>query len=315
MNAARLVATTLLLAPLHLAAQAQVQLSGRVLEFGTRSGISGASVSIPSIGRVTTNSAGDFRLPRMAPGERVVTISALGYETRELRLNIQRDTMIIVELEVQAIKVDSLKVQARAITVRGKITDQNTKESVFDADVTIAARSAASNLLGNFKVTRVPANVPAPLTIRAPGYEPFAMTITADRDTSLRIELKIDSVGLRMLAAQVGRLEKRSRGVNASLRQFNGDALAYAKGQALDEFLKHNMFQRAVYCFFVDDIERTGALPDILSSFLVEELDRIEVYDRGLMLRVYTRRYIAKQSNNKPLARIIYINLGAPKCM
>src|SRR5262249_53473599 len=154
-----------------------------------------ASVFIPSVGRVTTNNNGDFRVPRMAPGERVVTISALGYETRELRINVQRDTMIIVELEVQAIKVDSLKVQARAITVRGKVTDQSTKEPIFDADVAIAARAGSSNLLGNFKFTRVPANVPAPLSVRAPGYEPFAMTISADRDTTLRVELKIDSVG------------------------------------------------------------------------------------------------------------------------
>src|SRR5262249_14911085 len=150
-----------------------------------------------------------------------------------------------------------------------------TKEPIFDADVTIAARAGSSNLLGNFKFTRVPANVPAPLSVRAPGYEPFAMTISADRDTTLRVELKIDSVGLRMLAAQVGRLETRSRGVNASLRQFNSDVLTYAKGQALDEFLKHNMFQRAVYCFFADDIDQTGALPEILGSFLVEELGRI----------------------------------------
>src|SRR5262245_42676230 len=153
MRVLTLAATALLLAPFHLAGQAQVSLSGRVLEFGTRSGISGADVSISSVGRVTTSKTGDFRLPRMAAGERVVTISALGYETRELRINVQRDTMIIVELEVRALEVDSLKVQARSVTVRGKIIDRNSKEPVFDADVAIASnRFASSNMIGNFKV-------------------------------------------------------------------------------------------------------------------------------------------------------------------
>jgi hypothetical protein len=311
------ILTMLQVAPLAVSAQGPVVLSGRVLEFGTRSGISGATVAIPSIGLVTTGASGEFRLPPMAAGERVVTISALGYQTRELHLELQRDTTIVVELEVQALRIDSLRVDVRTITVRGSVSDRLTLEPVFDADVAIAgSKFGSSNIAGNFKVRSVPASVSVRVSVRGPGYLPYSTTITAERDTTLRIQLEIDPIGQRLLAEQMERLRKRSQGVNARLTQWNRDRLAITPREMLGDFLKHH-FVQGVTCFFVDDMDRSSWLPDVLASFVVDELDRIEVYDRGLMLRIYTRRYIAKQSNNKKLPSIVYMRIGRgkPVCM
>ena len=312
------VLTLLLLAPLAAAAQRQVVLSGRVLEFGTRSGISGATLAIPSIGPVTTGASGEFRLPPVPAGERVVTISALGYQTRELRLNLQRDTTIIVELEVEALRIDSLRVDVRTITVRGSVSDRLTREPVFDADVAIAdSKFGSSNIAGNFKVRSVPASVPVRVLVRAPGYLPYSTSLTAERDTTLRIQLDLDPIGQRMLAEQVERLRKRSQGVNARLTHWNRDALAVTPRELLGDFLKHHLVSGPV-CFFVDDVDRSSWLPEIIGSYTTEELDRIEAYDRGLMLRIYTRRYIAKQSNSKKLPSIVYMRVGRgskPVCM
>jgi hypothetical protein len=189
---------------------------------------------------------------------------------------------------------------------------------VFDADVAVAdSKLASSNILGTFRVRSVPAGAPVPVQVRVPGYLPYSTMIAAERDTTLRIDLIIDPVSQRMLAAQVERLRKRSQGVNARLELWNGDALARAQGQTLSDYMQQRHLGKPA-CFFVDDANRTAWLPDVLTSYLINELDRIEAYDRGLMLRVYTRRYIAKQSNAKALPSIVYMRMGLasrPVCM
>jgi hypothetical protein len=166
-------------------------------------------------------------------------------------------------------------------------------------------------------VRGAPAGVPVVVRASAPGFLPYAATITADRDTTLRIELAIDPIGQRMLAEQVERLRKRSNGVNARLETWNRAALARSLGWTLADYLKmHNLVGRPA-CLFTDDVEKTSWLPEVLSSYMIDEIDRIEAYDRGLMLRIYTRRYIAKQSSRKNLPGITYVRFGRgrPVCM
>jgi hypothetical protein len=163
----------------------------------------------------------------------------------------------------------------------------------------------------------VPASVPVRVSVRTPGYLPYSTSITAERDTTLRIQLEIDPIGQRMLAEQLEGFRKRSQGINARLTNWNRDALGATPREMLGDFLKHHLVSGPI-CFFVDDVDRSSWLPEVVGTYTTDELDRIEVYDRGLMLRIYTRRYIAKQSNNKKLPSIVYMRNGVrskPVCM
>src|SRR5207244_1431119 len=66
--------------------------TGQVREAGTRRPIAGADVTSDAGGSAVTQADGSYALA-LTPGERVLTISAPGYESREIKVTVSLDSI------------------------------------------------------------------------------------------------------------------------------------------------------------------------------------------------------------------------------
>jgi hypothetical protein len=296
-----------------IAAQ-QVTVQGRVVEAGTRTGISRAEIRVGDA-RVLSETDGGFRMTRVPRGRALVRVAAFGYRAREFSIDVNGDTALLVELEPQAVPVDSLVIQTGDITVRGRVFALATDEPIGDAAITIRNRSTSSNLAGSFKVTRVPRNTPVTVEVGAVAFLPVTLTITADRDTTLRVGLAPDPVGQAMLDEAVSRIEVRSRAVPFTRDQWSRNQLTQFPRTIEDLLLQRYGRRINPSCIFVNDVEMSLAGAQLLQTYYTDELERVEVFNRGTMVRLYTRRYVAKQGESVRLRPILLVvGMGRPMC-
>lgn len=293
----------------------QVAIQGRVVEAGTRTGISRAEIRVGDA-RVLSETDGGFRMARVPRGRALVRVAAFGYRAREFSIDVNADTALLVELEPQAVPVDSLVIQTGDITVRGRVFALATDKPISDAAITIRNRSTSSNLAGSFKVTRVPRNSPVTVEIGAVAFLPVTLTITADRDTTIRVVLAPDPVGQAMLDEAVARLEVRSRAIPYTRDQWSRDRLALFPLSIEDLLLQRYGRRINPSCIFVNDNDMSGAGAELLRTYYSDELERVEVFNRGTMVRLYTRRYVAKQTAGATLRPILLVigMMGRPMC-
>lgn len=295
-------------------AQNRIIVSGRVIEAGERAAVTGATVSIIGVGQQTTGGEGEFRIPRVPSGEHVLTVSALGYASRELRLSLRADTILIIELDREPVALEDINVRARFVTVRGTVRDGATLDPVLRARVTVdGTRSANTNMIGSFRVRQVPAGPTLPLVVRAIGYMPHEQAIEVGRDTTLRVDLQPDPVGQRMLAAQVERLSRRARGVPHRLDQWNRGELGRTPGMTIADLIRQRLGgnTRPATCLFIDDVDRSSVMTGLLNHHLVDEFERVEVLDRGSMVRLYTREHLAWMTGTEALPPIVLVKFGS----
>lgn len=306
----------LLLVPAAVSAQ-QAEIRGRVVEFGGRTGLSGVTVELDGAARRTTPENGQFSFSSIPHGRHRLSFRSIGYQPHDLEIDLRGDTTVVVELEVAPVRLDSVTVRARNITLRGKVRDPVKDIDVVDAEVLVGTlKPHYTNINGTFKVERTPANSPQRVEVRALGYLPEVLSVSADRDTTISITLEEDPLARRFIAEVVEKLEVRSRGVNASRLQYDPANLEYYRGYTLAEFLRIKGLRQSPPCFFVDDVQWAGPSRELVDSYFVEELQRVEVYDRGLMVRIYTARYLQKNIGSKEKLRsIVYMRAGRLVCM
>jgi hypothetical protein len=304
-----IAAAALALAVTNLAAQvASVTVQGRVVERGTTIGIPAAGVELVGTARVVTDANGGFRFPSVVPGRHVVVIERLGYQAQEVPLIIRVDTTLIIELDVTPVQLDTIEVRTRRITLKGRVVDRESGRGLLDADVFVSPdRSTVTGSSGGFRVSRVPAARTVRVTVQALSYLPVTIEFLAERDTTLRFELEPDPIGRRMIAAQVARLETRSNAVAYAKRAVHRDELVRKANWTIADIVKSHLAGRlGVQCVILDDqLLAFGMIQ--LETYLPDELERIEIIDRGTMLRVYTRRYIQRLMSNRPLAPIVLV--------
>src|SRR5688572_4975052 len=217
----------------------QAEVRGRVVEFGSRTGIPGVTVELDGVARRSTNDNGQFSFSGIPLGAHRLSFRVLGYEARDLPFELRGDTILLVELDVAPIRLDSVAVEARNITVRGRVYDPVKEIDIVDAEVRIGAlKPTSTNAIGNFKVSRVPAFGPLPLEVRAVGYFPVQTTISASRDTTVRITMEVDPLGQKFIAQHMAKLEIRGRGVPLSRLQFNEDQMLFYRGQTVWDFIR-----------------------------------------------------------------------------
>jgi hypothetical protein len=317
-SAPALAALALLAAHRGLAAQ-NITVQGRVLEQGSGDPIAGATVELSGAPRVLTNRNGLFAISPVRPGRHSLTVTMIGYQRQQLTIDVLRDTTLVIEMAVQAVRVDSLTVRARFVTLRGRVTDAVSSKPIMDAQILAGReRPTLANSMGRFRAHRIPAHQPTMVQVRALGYMPVQLRLSAARDTTIDFALQVDPIGQRMISAQIQRLEDRVTKMpflNTAItrtelmeRHYNwtaADAIAYelrARG-------------RDAICVFLDNVQQQhGLLP--LQLYLPDEIERIEFIDRGTMVRVYTRRYMQRMINGRvQLAPIVLIKeLGEKGC-
>ena len=299
----------LLLALVTTPAIAQnVTISGRVYDAASGAPVVGAGVSIGGPLQLLTDESGEFRFTNARPGAHNLTIEALGYSRYTQLLQIRADTTLDIRLAVNPILLDSLRISARNIAVEGFITERETGKAVMDADVyATRGRSSRTKVAGRFEFGRVPAGVPFELLIYAFALEPVRLTILPERDTTLRIQMAPDTMVLRLVAQQNVRLESRLKDVVGKAISINRAELLRAPEGNLHEVLAwiketaRYSFRNGTMCTYVDE-QLIGA--QAIEMLYPEQIHRVEFYFDGAMIRVYTKRWIARLlGEEKKLAR------------
>ena len=296
-------------------AQTQVVVQGRIVERGTSTPVGNASVELDGYPITATSATGEFRFDRVTPGGYSIRVEGLGYTPADFFLVIRQDTTLSIELNVAPVALDTLAVEAREIDLRGHVKERGSNLSLARTEVlTNLDKETRTNIAGRFRLRDLPASFPILVQVRAFGYLPLDSTIVTDQDTSLTFELEIDSLAQRMIDAEVERLEKRSRPFRTAIMPVidRGD-LMRNNGTVLDIVeSRYSIHLRRVRCILIDDRQTYNGLRE-LALILPEDLERIEVLERGAMLRIYTREFIKRMlGGGTELARPLYIPEARP---
>lgn len=313
----RLVAlcSTLLLWVVSAEAQTPAfTVSGRVVEKVHSTWIGGATVRLSGHPFFITDSDGRFRFTSVTPGPHTLTVEAMGYRSRQLELVARADTALLVEMEVDPIRLDSLLVEAGTITLQGKVADGATGRGIPGARVH-AGRAPEVYTYGDgfFRIKELPRGQSTPVVVEAYRYLPARIAIITDQDTTLTIGLEPDSIGIRLFAGAVHRLEIRSRAVGSpvlSLVTLARDHIERSAHFSVYDMIKSRIGRDfSTSCLFIDEV-RTYWM-EVLDSYQIGEIERIEVFGRGAMVRVYTQQFVASNLiGAQDLPPVVYVGAG-----
>lgn len=305
------------LCPPVLRAQ-DITVSGVVVEAARSSWIGGAVVRLSGSRADLTDADGRFRFSGVAPGRHTLSVEAYGYRPWSAELVLRADTTLQVEMEPDPVLLDSLVVAAEDVTIKGKIVDRATGRRILRAQVTVypGGRTEGANS-GDFTLHDVPAGRATTVVAEALAYLPARIALITESDTTLLVELDPDSVGLRMLGSQAERLEKRSRSVPLATTSMSREDLFRREATPVTELLRGRVSERLLdrryhrfpitRCLFIDDRK---VWPEELETLYAGEVGRLEIFDRGRMIRVYTTSYLARLMGSGLLPGIIYNETG-----
>jgi hypothetical protein len=291
--------------------------SGRVVERVHSTWIGGATVRLSGRPAFITDSDGGFRFTDVAPGAYALTVEAMGYRSRQIPLTVRADTVVRVELEVDPIRLDSLLVEAGTITLRGRVTDAHNGRRIPEARVRAGSLYEISTTAGGaFRVKNLPRGHSFPILVDAYRYLPARISIITEKDTSLAIGLEPDSLGIRLFAAKNLELERRTAPVPLSVLAFDRAYLERSPNRSVYDVIKWRIGRDfSTQCLFIDEIKKfdTG----ILDSYNAGEIERIEVFERGRMIRVYTQWFVARNlGESKTFPGILFLpgGIGPDTC-
>jgi hypothetical protein len=300
-----------LAAPRTLAGQVgEVVLQGRVIDRGSGAGIVGAGLDLLGIAQSITGENGAFRFARVPSGRHTLEVEMLGYETRRVDLLLLNDTSLIIELDVAPVRLDTLTIRPRFISVRGRVTERATRRGLIDAEVLATPdRRTQTNAAGGYRVRRVPAGPPVSVLVRSLGFMPANADFVADRDTTIDFALDPDPVAQRMIGAQVARLVTRANAVPYMRMALSREELVRQSNWAVSDLLKSRLgpWMSRIQCVVIDDVLKPFGLQE-LETWLPDQLERLEIINRGVMIRAYSRDYVGRRMQSRtPLAPIMLI--------
>jgi hypothetical protein len=326
-RAAPVLAAGILLLPVGPAAirAQQITLRGTVVERTQESWVGGATVRLSGLGPYITDLDGRFEFFGVTPGRHTLTVQALGYRSRTLELVLRVDTAVVVEMDPDPIVLDSLLVRAREITIEGEILDARNERRVLWAQVTVLPGfSTVGAVSGYFRVEGVPVGRAMTVLVESAGFLPARIALITESDTTLAVALEPDPVGLRILAQQVEKLEARSLGVPFRRETMGPEEMEQYPGWTAFDIVDSRLRvlgrratglspQSAHPCLFIDDVQRSYA--SFLYGLSAGEVERIEIYDGGGMIRVYTQRYLWTLMGKEP-PTLVYMKIGlmGPTC-
>jgi hypothetical protein len=301
----------------------QVTVTGLVVERTQSSWIGGATVRLSGSPPFFTDLDGAFQFTRVTPGRHTLTVEAMGYRTRSVELEIRSDTALTIELDPDPILLDSLLVRSGNVRIRGEILDAQTGRGVPYAQVSvIPGLSTVGAINGYFNVKGVPIGRAVTVLVEAIEYLPARIALITEADTSLTIVLEHDSVGIKLLAQQVEKLESRSHSIPYTTDVIDRKDMALYPGWTTYEIvqarLKMIRYGRRIrddnpICLFIDD--RLQLHVAVLWALWAGEVERVEIYDRGGMVRAYTKRFVVGLGSKKPGPMLYFKGgFGPPVC-
>jgi hypothetical protein len=320
------------------------RVSGRVFEEGRGTPVPNATVRLNGAPDQVTDSLGRFEFTQVSPGRYIFAIAAIGYRFRAVEATIERDTTLLVGMTRRVTTLDTMVVRPGGVRIRGMAVDSASGDPLIQAQAILyPGGKLVGAVSGTFSFDSV---APGPVTIIVEGAEhlPIRVEMDVDRDTSFHVKMGVDSVSLRMIAAQVRRLEQRTHAVPMPSKSLNRDAIAGEGATNLNELILRRAYEdpvavRASFsnppdsgCYFVDDTKVPRA---VLAGMVPELVERIEIYRSAggpppsmvgrktsnrnfggvLMVRVYTKRYVAALPRQQNLSKVVYMNTGTrPTC-
>lgn len=294
------------------AASQTATVSGVVVQSAGGAPINGATVRLTGLPLATTNADGRFTISGIALGRYTATAQAVGYRVNAFAFTVAGDTTLRIALDRVAVRLDTVVVRAGDLTIDGHVRDATTHTRLLDARVTLFPGDRTIGAMsGGFRITEVPRGE---VTIVVDGFQhlPREITFTASKDTSLTIDLDIDSVALRMTAVQLKRLEQRSNAVMMVHQALTGDDLRTSGSMSVYEYFKRRVAPMKPppldstaddECIFYDDVR---IAPDQLVGIPMETVERIEIYGAQRdMIRVYTTEYVSSLMAERQIPRIV----------
>lgn len=278
-----------------------VALTGEVMDAETSYAVAGALVSLGEAGQRVTGATGGFSFEGLAPGSYTLTVRMLGYRVWERSLVVEADTDLRIELVRQAIALDTLLIEARNVTLRGRVREAATGDPIHRARILVPPdHEARAGVAGGFRIRGIRTAAPVTVEVRAFGYLPAVAVVPPDLDERLEFELEEDPIARTMIARQMERLDERARGHPASVRVVDREgALLRSRWTAWTLVQARLGPRRGIGCLFVDEREvlrdpwTTGWFREYLEGILATDVERIEIHslNRAIMVRVFTRDF------------------------
>lgn len=301
----------------------QFTISGVVIERTDLAPVGNAVVRLAGVTSQITNNDGRFRFSGVTAGNHTLSIEAFGYGEYSLELVVHADTILEIGLDPNPFPLDTVVVSTRRLTISGGIYDAATGLKLLQgAQVTVYPGSRVIDAVsGGFTLRNVPSGSRIGLLVEALEYLPATLEFVVQNDTTVTVALDVDSVGMRLVAQQVVRLENRSMSIPHPIRAVNRDRIRQSGTSTIGELIHRlrpgsTFDRRAVepfeQCVLLDDM-RVG-LEDVV-NIPPELIERVEVLGRrGSMVRVYTRRYVARLMRIPTLPVIIFSEHGRRAC-
>ena len=291
-----LLAMVLAVLPAPSSAQ-EFTLRGRVVDSENQQPIGFATVTLPE-GQLLADRNGRFEFKRRV-GRYTIRLSAIGYVSDEVSITLTDDLTITFELDRDPVRLDSIVVTDRRVTLRGIVRDSASGVKLIDAEVQVPPeRRLTTDAIGRFKFSKMPAYAPLDVRIAAFGYLPLNTKVSLERDSTVEFRLQPDPVVQRMLTIALGRIDNRSAPYRRSeLPVIERQELMRNLDATVADLIKLKLGpsrMRKVACVVVDEKTNRG---NLLATMLPDQVDRIEVIQPPamadhIMIRVYTRPYM-----------------------
>jgi hypothetical protein len=315
------LAMLLLLGGVSASAQA-VRVNGTVVNERLQP-ISGATLRLTGAdSMLTTGPSGTFQFEGIFPNGMILTVSAPGFEFRSIPLS-PGNTTLTITMKSSITTLDPMIVRPKGFRVKGQVVDAKSGDALLFARVTLYPKAIAvdASNVGDFRFD----SIMGPVTIVAEAVEhlPVQVQVNPSRDTSIKIRMPTDSVAVRMVAQQVTRLHKRSLAVPHNLKYADHEMIQREARTSIadmvDKLLIRPMNRRSMNsasaedgCVFYDDKKIP---PAMLLGIYPELIERVEVYARGGMIRVYSKRYVMSLMGQDQLRKVLYLPIGThPVC-
>lgn len=271
---------------------------------------------------LTTGPSGTFQFEGIFPSGMILTVSAPGYDFRSIPLS-PGNTTLTITMKSSITTLEKMVIRPKGVRIKGQVVDDKTGDALLFARVAIFpdGRTVDASNVGDFRFDSIQGTV----TIVAEAIEhlPVQVQLNPSRDTSIKIRMPIDSVALRMIALQVTRLQKRSQAVPHTFKYADRERIQIESrtsiAEMVDKLLIRPMNRRTLSsqsaddaCVFYDDKK---IAPGMLLGIYPELIERVEVYARGAMVRVYSKRYVMSLAGQEQLRKVLYLPIGMrPVC-
>jgi hypothetical protein len=302
-------------------------LSGRVTERGQDRPIAQATVTLDDELRAITNANGEFQLNGVQAGRHALVVEALGYRTLRTTMLTEGNGSVQIQMDPAALPLPAVTSDSALVTLQGSVKDKAT--GAIAPYLTIRLDNGdqgSTNAGGSFRFRRIPAGQHR-IRIEGFGWEPAEFKIELAKDTTIELTLERDRLADRIIENQVKKLTDRLREAGLNRRLLERNEFLAARAATPVDIIQARGGVNIVNCPRIRVRACLGALPpavyidemripcglDVLASYPTTSIQRIEVIERGSIIRVYTIWFMERMNAGRVILHPVDPLWDAPK--